>query len=80
MSHHSSATRAAAIADYLHTGDTIAEVAARHNVPPSTLGHWVKRHRPVDDLAYLGSSDFDPRAWEMRGGILHPLFPERRSA
>lgn len=78
--HHSSATRAAAIADYRTSGDTIAQVAARHNVPASTLGHWVKHHQPVDELAYLGSPGFDPNAWEMRGGILHPLFPGRRTA
>lgn len=72
--------RNAAVEDYKTSGDNIAKVAARHNVPRSTLGHWVKHYRPADELAYCGTTGFDHRAWEMRGGILHPLFPERRTA
>jgi len=63
--------RAAAIADYRESGDTIAIVAARHGVGRSTLGSWV--NACGDDIAYVGG-------WEVRGGVRYPLFPEARSA
>lgn len=78
-----------AVDDYLTSGDTYAIVAARHGVSRAALHSWVnpngvKKRKPKtwaeDELAYLGSSDFDPKAWEVRGGVLHPLLPERRSA
>jgi transposase-like protein len=69
---HTPTTRAAAIADYLNSGDTIAIVAARHGIGRATLGHWVQGLR-VDDLAYVGG-------WEVRGSVRYPLLPERRSA
>lgn len=69
---HPDTTRAAAIADYRNSGDTIAIVAARHGIARATLGAWVSGLRD-DDLAYVGG-------WEVRGSVLYPLLPERRSA
>ena len=69
--HHADHIRAAAIADYINSGDTIAQVAARHGIGRSTFGCWVNGLR--DELAYVGG-------WEIRGGVLYPLLPERRSA
>ena len=86
MSRPSPETKAAAVADYLTTRDPYAAVAARHGVSRSVLHSWVnggpKKPKSAQDeeIAYLGASDFDPRVWEVRGGILRPLFPERRSA
>jgi transposase-like protein len=68
---HSTDKRQAAVDDFLTTGDTIAAVAARHGVARSTLGTWVSGLR--SELAYMGG-------YELRGGVWHPLFPERRSA
>ena len=68
---HPPTTRAAAIADYLETGDTIAEVAARHGVARSTLGTWTAGIR--HDLGYNGG-------WEVRGLIQYPRRPAKRSA
>lgn len=68
---HAQELRAAAVADFLETDDTIAQVAARHGVARSTLGTWVAGMR--DELAYVGG-------WEIRGGVRYPLAPERRSA
>lgn len=69
--HHADHIRAAAIADYINSGDTIAQVAARHGIGRATVGYWVNGLR--DELAYVGG-------WENRGGVLYPLLPARRSA
>lgn len=69
--------RAAAIADFYAGDEPATYVAARHGIPRSTFAAWVNRR---DDFAYCGTSKFDPTAWEVRGGVLYPLFPERRSA
>ena len=76
---HPTDKRAAAIADFRESGDTIAEVADRHGIARSTLGTWTAGIRD-EQLAYRGASDFDPTAWELRGGVRYPLFPVRRSA
>lgn len=74
--------RQAAVDDYRTSGDTYAIVAARHGVSRGALHSWVnpnggrKRNRKTWDeaeVAYVGG-------WENRGGVLYPLFPERRSA
>ena len=70
--HHADHIRAAAIADYINSGDTIAQVAARHGIGRATVGYWVRGVRR-DELAYVGG-------WEIRGGVRYPLLPERRSA
>ena len=67
---HAQELRAAAVADFLETDDTIAQVAARHGVARSTLGTWVSGLR--SELAYVGG-------WEIRGGVRYPLAPERRT-
>ena len=77
--------RAAAIADYYATGDTAKDVADRHGIARSTFSTWVNQRtgeetRAYEPLAYAGSTEFDPSAWEVVGGVLRPLFPERRSA
>ena len=77
--------RAAAIADYYATGDTAKDVADRHGIARSTFSKWVNQSddhetRVYEPLAYAGSTEFDPSAWEVRGGVLRPLFPERRTA
>lgn len=68
---HTSAERRAAIRDLIESGDTIAVVADRHGIARSTLGNWTNGLR--EDLGYHGG-------WESRGGVMHPLFPERRTA
>lgn len=74
--------RQAAVDDWHATKDPYHVVAARHGVSRSVLHAWVnpegvKKRKPKtwaeDELAYIGG-------WEVRGGILFPLFPERRSA
>lgn len=67
------AVRAAAVADYRESGDTIAHVAARHGVARATLGKWVTVSGDDKSLAYVGG-------WEVRGLVKRPLFPEPRSA
>lgn len=77
---HPDAKRRAAVADYRQSGDTIAVVAKRHGVARSTLGTWATGSKAADDYAYGGVPEFDPKLWENRGGVLYPLFPERRPA
>jgi transposase-like protein len=77
--------RAAAIADYRASGESLLIVSRRHGVSKTALASWVnpksRQYRPTsEELAYVGTAGFDPRAWEVRGGVHYPLFPERRSA
>ena len=66
------AVREAAIHDYYANPDTTAaDIAARYGIARSTFSGWVTGTR--DDIAYVGG-------WEIRGGIRHPLAPERRTA
>ena len=74
--------RQAAIDDYTNSGDSYATVAARHGISRSILHAWVnpegvKKRGPRTwadhEVAYRGG-------WEVRGGILRPLLPERRTA
>lgn len=76
--------RAAVVADYRASGDTLAQVARRHGVSTSALCQWAKanprkamtqgpRVCDDDDLAYFGG-------WERVGLVQRPLFAEQRSA
>lgn len=69
---HPEDIRQAAVEDYRTSGDTLNDVAARHAVGLSTLGKWVRQDDGTE-LAYRGG-------WENVGGIMRPLFPERRGA
>jgi hypothetical protein len=71
LANHPDHIRRAAVADYYASNDPAAVVAARHGIPRSTFAAWVCGRR--DELAYVGG-------WEVRGSVLYPLFPERRSA
>lgn len=69
---HTAETQAAAIADLYASGDTVKDVAERHGVGRSTLSKWVAKDEQRG-IAYSGG-------WENVGGVMRPLFPERRSA
>lgn len=51
---HPAEKRAAAVADYRDSGDTIAAVAARHGIARATLGNWAIGVRSSDDIALTG--------------------------
>lgn len=69
---HSEDVQIAAVEDYYTSGDRLKDVAARHGVGLSTLSKWIRRDDGTE-LAYRGG-------WENVGGVMRPLFPERRSA
>lgn len=80
--HHTPAKRAAAIADYQTSGDSMKAVAERHGISRSCLHAWVHgtphnttrdREWTDADLAYVGG-------WHNDRGVMRPLYPERRSA